>query len=146
MTTHQMALGGFQLDELGPPSYDQRLVPRFLAPLADTLLESTAPRPGERVLDLACGTGVVARRAAPPVGTGPPGDRDRHQLVDDRLRALPRQRCREAGGRVAGRGCREPATARRLGRCLVTARRAAGRGSRAGNHSVEPGVRAPGQS
>jgi ubiquinone/menaquinone biosynthesis C-methylase UbiE len=32
------------------------------------LLEYAAPQPGERVLDVACGTGSVARHAAPLVG------------------------------------------------------------------------------
>ncbi len=33
------------------------------------LLESAAPQPGERALDVACGTGSVARHVAPMVGT-----------------------------------------------------------------------------
>jgi ubiquinone/menaquinone biosynthesis C-methylase UbiE len=33
------------------------------------LLEYAAPQPGERVLDVACGTGSVARHVAPIVGT-----------------------------------------------------------------------------
>ena len=39
-----------------------------LAPAAAQLVEAVAPDPAERVLDLACGTGVVARLAAPHVG------------------------------------------------------------------------------
>ena len=34
------------------------------------LLELVAPQPGERVLDLACGSGIVARTAAPMVQPG----------------------------------------------------------------------------
>jgi SAM-dependent methyltransferase len=34
------------------------------------LLQAANPRPGERVLDLACGTGIVARRVAARVGAG----------------------------------------------------------------------------
>lgn len=60
--------GGFQLDEIGPANYDAWLVPRFFAPLADRLLESTPPRSGEHALDLACGTGVVTRRVADLAG------------------------------------------------------------------------------
>jgi ubiquinone/menaquinone biosynthesis C-methylase UbiE len=68
MTTSRHDVGGFQLDEPGPSSYHRYLVPHFFAPLADRLLKATRPRSGERVLDLACGTGVVARRVADSVG------------------------------------------------------------------------------
>lgn len=54
----------------GPPAYQHHLVPAFFAPLADALVALDPPRPGEQVLDLACGTGVVARRAADRVGPG----------------------------------------------------------------------------
>jgi SAM-dependent methyltransferase len=37
-------------------------------PLADGLLERAAPGPGERVLDVACGTGIVTRRLPAAVG------------------------------------------------------------------------------
>jgi ubiquinone/menaquinone biosynthesis C-methylase UbiE len=37
---------------------------------AAILLEHANPRPGERVVDIACGTGIVARQAAPRVGAG----------------------------------------------------------------------------
>lgn len=40
------------------------LVPTVAAMWVADLVDSVAPRPGERVLDLACGTGVVARLAA----------------------------------------------------------------------------------
>jgi ubiquinone/menaquinone biosynthesis C-methylase UbiE len=59
----------FQLDGEGPQAYERYLVPTFFAPCADQLLELAAVQPGERVLDLACGTGIVARRAAAAVGT-----------------------------------------------------------------------------
>jgi 2-polyprenyl-3-methyl-5-hydroxy-6-metoxy-1,4-benzoquinol methylase len=55
---------GFQLDAAGPAAYERYLVPAFFAPCADQLLSDAPPRPGERVLDLACGTGIVARRAS----------------------------------------------------------------------------------
>ena len=48
--------------------YELFLVTALSAPWADDLLRRAAPQPGERVLDVACGTGIVARRAASRVG------------------------------------------------------------------------------
>lgn len=48
--------------------YERHLVPAMFAPWASRLLEAADVRVGERVLDVACGTGVVARRAAERVG------------------------------------------------------------------------------
>jgi len=45
-------------------------VPALFAPCATQLLDLAGVRPGERVLDVACGTGVVARQAAARVGAG----------------------------------------------------------------------------
>lgn len=51
-----------------PENYERYFVPVIPAPLAAELLDAVAPRPGERVLDVACGTGIVARLAAERVG------------------------------------------------------------------------------
>lgn len=51
-----------------PENYERFFVPAIGAPLANDLIETAALRPGERVLDVACGTGVVARLASQPVG------------------------------------------------------------------------------
>jgi SAM-dependent methyltransferase len=40
----------------------------MFTPWANVLLEVARPQPGERVLDVACGTGIVARTVAPMVG------------------------------------------------------------------------------
>jgi ubiquinone/menaquinone biosynthesis C-methylase UbiE len=49
-------------------NYEKYFVPAIGASLAAELVELAALSPGERVLDLACGTGAVARLAAPRVG------------------------------------------------------------------------------
>ncbi len=50
--------------------YERFMVPAMFAKWSTILLELVAPQPGERVLDLACGTGIVARTAAPMVQPG----------------------------------------------------------------------------
>jgi len=45
------------------------MVPVLFAPWAAHLVQTANPRPGERVLDVACGTGVVARHIAPRIGS-----------------------------------------------------------------------------
>jgi ubiquinone/menaquinone biosynthesis C-methylase UbiE len=52
----------------GPENYEKYFVPTIGAPLAKDLVEAAALRRGERVLDVACGTGVVSRRALDLVG------------------------------------------------------------------------------
>lgn len=59
---------GWQLEDTGPEAYERYLVPGMFAPWADVLLARGELAEGDRVLDVACGTGIVARRAAPRVG------------------------------------------------------------------------------
>lgn len=49
-------------------TYESYMVPTLFGPWASQLIERARPHPGERVLDVACGTGVVARRARSLVG------------------------------------------------------------------------------
>ena len=44
--------------------YESYMVPTLFAPCATALIEAADPRSGERVLDLGCGTGIVARQVA----------------------------------------------------------------------------------
>ncbi|MGH9318922.1 MAG: class I SAM-dependent methyltransferase [Vicinamibacteria bacterium] len=60
---HREAYGGS-----APENYERYFVPAIGAPLADDLIDIAELRPGERVLDVACGTGIVARLASQRVG------------------------------------------------------------------------------
>ncbi len=53
-------------------AFEQYIVPPLFELWAEKLIQIAQPRKGERVLDVACGTGIVARRIAPlvsPSGT-----------------------------------------------------------------------------
>jgi predicted methyltransferase len=66
-------------------------VPVMFAPCATQLLDLAGVEPGERVLDVACGTGIVARRAAARVGAEArfrsPGEYLRRQAASSPLGA-----------------------------------------------------------
>lgn len=64
----QESLTGWQLEQNASEAYEQYLVPPMFAPWADRLLETIGIHEGDTVLDVACGTGIVARRAARRVG------------------------------------------------------------------------------
>jgi SAM-dependent methyltransferase len=74
----------------GAEIYERGLVPAVFAPWAALLIEQAALQPGERVLDVACGTGVVARRAAQHVDpTGKVIGLDLHADMLAVARSLP---------------------------------------------------------
>lgn len=49
-------------------TYESFMVPTLFEPLARQMLDLVKPSVGDRVLDVACGTGIVARRLAETVG------------------------------------------------------------------------------
>ncbi|MBR1171122.1 class I SAM-dependent methyltransferase [Bradyrhizobium liaoningense] len=51
----------WQMDATAPELYDRYLVPAITSLWAGDLLDRIAPKRGDSVLDIACGTGVVAR-------------------------------------------------------------------------------------
>jgi ubiquinone/menaquinone biosynthesis C-methylase UbiE len=59
---------GWQLDGDAPEAYEKYIVPAFSGSWARDIVKRAALRKGEWVLDVACGTGIVARHAAPIVG------------------------------------------------------------------------------
>jgi ubiquinone/menaquinone biosynthesis C-methylase UbiE len=61
-------LAQWQLVESSADAYERYLVPLLFAPGAQYLMQLAGLETGERVLDVACGTGIVARTAAPHVG------------------------------------------------------------------------------
>ena len=64
MSDHGRKSTGWQLEQSAPFAYEQYLVPPMFAPWAARLIETCEVGEGDRVLDVACGTGVVARHAA----------------------------------------------------------------------------------
>ncbi|WP_068305256.1 class I SAM-dependent methyltransferase [Pararhodobacter sp. CCB-MM2] len=58
----------FQLAGNGPQVYEKVMVPLWFGRWADALMELLELRPGENVLDVACGTGVTTRMVRDKVG------------------------------------------------------------------------------
>src|SRR5262245_15790092 len=58
----------WQVAGSAPEVYERDLVPAVFGPWAPILIDLAHPKPGDRVIDIACGTGVVARLVAARVG------------------------------------------------------------------------------
>lgn len=68
-------------------AYDDILVPRLFTPSTVILLARLGLRPSETLLDVACGTGIVVRMAAPVLGpTGRVIGRDLNEAMLERAR------------------------------------------------------------
>jgi hypothetical protein len=53
---------------LAAENYEKNVATYTTGPFAAILLEQASPQPGEKVVNVACGTGIVARKTAPRVG------------------------------------------------------------------------------
>src|SRR6478735_390970 len=60
--------GQWQVAGSAPEVYERELIPAVFGPWAPILIQLADPKPGDRVIDIACGTGIVARIAAARVG------------------------------------------------------------------------------
>ena len=67
LISQQQSLRQYYLEADVPEAYEKYLVPAIFKPLAIRLIEMAQLQPGESVLDVACGTGIVARLAAQQV-------------------------------------------------------------------------------
>jgi ubiquinone/menaquinone biosynthesis C-methylase UbiE len=68
MTDQTHRSTGWQLDRSAPEAYERYLVPSIFVSWAERLVDRAGVENGDHVLDVACGTGVVARRVATRVG------------------------------------------------------------------------------
>jgi SAM-dependent methyltransferase len=79
-------------DPSAPATYDAYLVPAMFTPLAEAVAAAADVAPGERVLDVACGTGVLTRSLALRVGAdGHVTGLDLGEGMLERARAAPLQ-------------------------------------------------------
>ncbi|REL39192.1 methyltransferase domain-containing protein [Rhodohalobacter sp. SW132] len=61
-------IDSWQIAGDSPAAYEEYLVPGFFKPWAEKLVTLSSPAPGSTILDVACGTGIVARTAAAKAG------------------------------------------------------------------------------
>ena len=68
MTNPTATESGWQLEGNAADAYEDYLVPAIFDAMSERLVTAADVAPGDRVLDVACGTGVVARAAARRAG------------------------------------------------------------------------------
>lgn len=66
----QTDVESWQISGNSPAAYEKYLVPGFFKPWAEKLTALVSPVPGSDVLDVACGTGIVARTVSSTVKDG----------------------------------------------------------------------------
>jgi ubiquinone/menaquinone biosynthesis C-methylase UbiE len=79
----------WQLDGSAPELYQKYLVPAITTKWADDLVGRARPQAGEEVIDIACGTGVVARSASRRMSQGHVTGLDLNKGMLAVARALP---------------------------------------------------------
>ena len=70
MSEQERNASGWEVDDDAAELYEEYFVPVIFAPWAERLVDRAGLQAGDRVLDVATGTGIVARRAAAEVGDG----------------------------------------------------------------------------
>ena len=65
-----MSDGHWQMEGAAAELFERYLVPAITEKWAEDLLDRAQPRKGAVILDIACGTGIVARLAAKRMGRG----------------------------------------------------------------------------
>ena len=69
MSQNSAGVSGWQLEGDASLAYDTHIVDVFLQDYSRRLVEVAAIKPGDRVLDVACGTGVMTRLLANKIGS-----------------------------------------------------------------------------
>jgi len=69
MSQNSSGAPGWQLEGNAPLAYDTHIVDIFLRDYSRRLVDVAAIKPGDRVLDVACGTGVLTRLVANKIGS-----------------------------------------------------------------------------
>lgn len=83
------------IDTTAAQAYERHLVPALMRPVAMQGVDAAALRPGESLLDIACGTGVVSRLAAHRVS---PGGRIAGLDIDPAMIGMARSLVQPAAG------------------------------------------------
>jgi len=78
----------WQLSGSSAMYYEEVMVPAVFSPWAKDLIRRVALNPGQKVLDIACGTGIVARLASQVTGDGSTTGLDFNQSMIDEARSI----------------------------------------------------------